>query len=91
MKFLAMLLGAIVLSGCASTGVVQTDSGTYMIGKKSAQIGFGPPDSTEAEVYREANRFCAKKHEGVETVKLKVTNSSFAQPGDVLLQFRCKK
>ncbi len=66
------------------------DSWTYMIAKRSAQVGFGPPDSVKADVYREANDFCAKEQKQVETINLEVTNSGFARPGNVSLQFRCK-
>lgn len=76
--------------GCQSTGVVPMDSGTYLIAKRSMQAGFGPPDGVKADVYREANVFCAKENKGVETVNLQVTNSGFGRPGNVSLNFRCK-
>ena len=44
-----------ILVGCSSTGVVPMDSGTYMIAKRSAQVGFGPPDGVKADVYSELN------------------------------------
>jgi hypothetical protein len=59
---LALLIVCAV--GCASTGVVQTDANTYMIAKKSPQVGFGPPIGVRAEVYQEANEFCAKAKRG---------------------------
>lgn len=79
-----------LLSSCASTGVVQTDSGIYMIAKRSAQFGFGPPDAIKAEVYTEANEFCVKTNKEVETIKLEVTNTGLGRPGNVSLTFRCK-
>jgi hypothetical protein len=78
------------LAGCASTGVVQTDAGVYMIAKKSPQVGFGPPIGVRADVYQEANEFCAKEGKAVETVKLELTNAGFARPAAATLQFRCK-
>ena len=84
------LLVAFMLGACSSTGVVPMDRGTSMIAKSSAQIGFGQPDGVKAEVYREANEFCAKEQKEVETINLEVTNSGFARPGNVSLQFRCK-
>lgn len=89
MRYTAVFV-ALLLVGCASTGVVPMDSGTYMIAKRSAQAGFGPPDGVKADVYREANAFCAKQQKTVETIKLDVTDSGFARPGNVSLQFRCK-
>ena len=66
------------------------DKGTYMIGKRSAQVGFGTPSGVKADVYKEANAFCAQKHKILKTLKLKVTNSGFAKPGHVLLEFECE-
>ena len=34
---------------CASTGVVQTGQDTYLIAKKSPQVGFGPPIGVKGE------------------------------------------
>lgn len=85
-----LIFGAFMLTACSSTGVVPMNSGTYLIAKRSAQAGFGPPDGVKADVYREANDFCAKERQNVETINLEVTNSGFARPGNVSLQFRCK-
>ena len=89
MRYLPILL-LFIMVGCSSTGVVPMDSGTYMIAKRSAQVGFGPPDGVKADVYREANEFCAKENLVVETLNLEVTNSGFARPGNVSLTFRCE-
>lgn len=78
-----------IFCGCASTGVVPMDKDTYMLGKRSAQVGFGPPVKTRADVYREANAFCAKRNKKVETIELQMTNSGFGRPGSVSLHFRC--
>jgi hypothetical protein len=88
MKTLLAIL-VLVLIGCASTGVVPMDKDTYMISKRSAQVGFGPADGVKADVYCEANEFCAKQDKKVETVTLNTTDSGFARPGSVSLQFRC--
>ncbi len=80
----------LALSGCSSTGVVQTDGGRYMIAKKSAQVGFGPPIGVRAEVYQEANNFCAQQNKTVETINLELTNAGFARSAAATLEFRCK-
>ena len=80
---------ALVLTGCASTGVVPMDKDTYMVAKRSAQVGFGPADSVKADVYREATDFCAKQNKKLETAKLDMTNSGFARPASASLEFRC--
>ena len=81
---------AIILTGCASTGVVQMDADNYMIAKKSPQVGFGPPIGVRAEVYQEANDFCAKQNKTVETINLELTNAGFARSAAATLEFRCK-
>ena len=78
-----------ILGGCASTGVVPMDKGTYLIAKKSPQVGFGPPIDIKGEAYNEANEFCAKQNKVVETIKLDETNSGFARAAAVSLEFRC--
>ncbi len=90
MKYILIIINCLFLVACTSTGVVPMDNDTYMIGKRSAQVGFGPPEETKADVYIEANEFCKKQSKGVETIKLEVTNSGFARPGSVSLTFRCK-
>ena len=88
-KYITVLL-VFLLASCSSTGVVPMDHGTFMIAKRSAQVGFGPPDGVKADVYSEANEFCSKEKKEVETINLEVTNSGFARAGNVSLTFRCK-
>lgn len=84
------ILAVFLFTACSSTGVVPMDDGIYMIAQRSAQVGFGPPDGVKADVYKEANEFCAKTNQKVETVKLDMTDSGLAKPGNVSLEFRCK-
>ena len=88
MKHIVIFL-ILLFTACSSTGVVPMDKGTYMIAQRSAQVGFGPPTAVKADVYKEANEFCAKKQKVVKTLNLKVTNSGFAKPGNVSLEFKC--
>ena len=74
---------------CSNTGIVPMDKGTYMISKKSPQIGFGPPIGIKGEAYTEANDFCAKESKAVETIKYEETNAGFARSAAVALEFRC--
>ena len=89
MKKIILLLLCLGLCGCASTGVIPMDKDTYMIAKRSPQLGFGQPVGAKAAVYREANTFCAKQNKRVETVQCDMQNSGFGRPGSVSLQFRC--
>lgn len=90
MKLLSAVLLVVLLSACASTGVVPMDAETYMIAKRSAQAGFGPPDGVKADVYKEANEFCSKENKNVKTIDLQVTNTGFGRPGNVSLTFSCE-
>jgi hypothetical protein len=88
MRYL-LIITVVALVGCASTGVVPMDKDTYMVSKRSAQVGFGPPVTAKADVYREANEFCAKQEKKVETIDFQGTNSGFGRPASASLQFRC--
>jgi hypothetical protein len=88
MKSVPIIL-VLVLFGCSSTGVVPMDRDTYMIAKKKPTVGFGTADSAKADIYREANAFCAKQNKKVETVKLEMTDSGLGRPANASLQFRC--
>lgn len=88
MKSTAFLI-VLALAGCANTGIVPMDKGTYLIAKKSPQLGFGPPIGIKGETYSEANEFCAKEGKVVETIKLDQTDSGFGRAAAVSLEFRC--
>lgn len=79
-----------LLVGCASTGVVPADRGTYMIAKQSAAGVFGTPDGVRADIYVEANEYCAKTGKGVETVNIEIKGAiPFVRTGSAMLQFKC--
>lgn len=88
MKKLCLLLVG-MLAGCASTGVVQMEKDTYLIAKRSPQLGFGPPIAAKGEVHAEANAFCSKDGKAVETIKADETSSGFAKSAAFSLEFRC--
>ena len=83
------VLALSALTACSSTGVVPMDKDSYLISKKSAQIGFGPPIGIKGEAYTEANEFCGKEGKAVETMKYEETNAGFARSAAVALEFRC--
>lgn len=85
----AALLAVVALVGCANTGVVPMGKDTFLIAKKSPQVGFGPPIAIKGEAYSEANDFCAREGKAVETIKIEQTNSGFAKASAVSLEFRC--
>jgi hypothetical protein len=91
MKNFLIVVFTLAVTACTSTGVIPMDGGTYMIGKRSAQVGFGPPTGTKADVYKEANEYCSKESKLVKTIDLKMVNSGFARPGSVELIFSCEQ
>lgn len=86
----ALTLVTLALAGCASTGVIQTDPGVYTVARKNPQVGSGPPMGVRADVYDDANEFCAKQGKVVKTVKLDLTNAGFARSAAASLQFTCE-
>ena len=78
------------MAGCASTGVIPVGNGVYMISKQSAAGIFGTPAGVEADIYREANTYCAAQHQVLETVDVKTLNAvPFYHEGSATLHFRC--
>jgi len=86
MKYLITIFMLFSLLGCASSGVVPADKGTFLITKRSLQAGFGPPVGAKAAVYKEAHEYCQKHGKELETVKFDMTNSGFGRPGSVSLK-----
>jgi len=79
----------LLLAACASSGVMTVDQDTYLIVKRTAQLGFGPPVAATAYVYREANAYCANKSGKVETINLDQVDSAMGRPSSASLKFRC--
>ena len=85
-----MVCITVVLSGCASTGVVPADRGTFMISKQSAAGIFGTTGGVRADIYAEANTFCARDGKSVETVNIEIKDAiPFVRTGSAMLQFKC--
>jgi len=79
----------LLLTGCASSGVVPLSADKLMISKNTAKFGGGLSASAASEVHEEANDFCAKQGKKVETVDLQLTPGRAGSLGNVTLQFRC--
>jgi hypothetical protein len=93
MKTIATISGMAefgMFAGCASTGVVPTDPGTYMISKQSAAGIFGTSGGVRADIYAEPNQFCARTGQVVETVNIEVKDAvPFVRTSSATLQFKC--
>jgi hypothetical protein len=86
---IAVVLLALALSACASTGVVPADRDTYIVSESGLTVGFSRPVRQTASVYRQANKFCAKQNKQVETVNLDQEDSVLGGQASASLQFRC--
>lgn len=80
----------LVLLGCSSTGVVPADKGTYIISKQSAAGIFGTSGGVKADIYSEANEFCAKKGMAVETINKEIKDAvPFVRTSSAMIEFKC--
>jgi hypothetical protein len=90
MRIAYVALAALVLVGCASSGVVPMGSGAYMVTKQSA-TGFHSGASVTADLYREAGDFCAKQQKELQPINVAekdgVPGYAFASSR---LEFRCQ-
>jgi len=85
-----IVLVPLTLVGCASTGVVPADSGTYLISKQSAAGMFGTPEGVKLDIYKEANEFCSSKGKTVETINVEADHAiPFVREGSATLHFKC--
>lgn len=60
-----------------------------MISKDTAKFGGGISMTTRAEIYQEANAYCAKSGKVMETQNLEMLPGRPGQLGNVTLTFRC--
>lgn len=86
LRLLSVLL-SVVLAGCGAGQVMQTGSDTYSV--TSSGAGFST-DGVKADVYREANEFCALKKRTMVEVSLKTQDGALGRnPPSADLKFRC--
>jgi len=85
-----LVILVLALTGCGSTGIVPMDKDTYMVANTAAGRGFATGDGPKADVYREANEFCALKNKRVETLEITSQDGKpFVRSGHAELHFRC--
>lgn len=86
------IAAALCVAGCASSGVIPTGQGTYMLTAKSAGGMFTNGNQVLANLYGEANSFCGQRGEVVETIDTNAQNAiPFARMPNAKLDFRCVK
>jgi hypothetical protein len=85
-----VILLTLSLSACASTGIVATGDGVFMISKESAGCGFASAGGALAVVYKEANANCDGQGKKLETVNVYSKDGTpFVRCAETKLQFRC--
>ena len=79
----------LVLTGCSSTGVAPTGPDTYMLAKTGGAPGTSGAEVT-ADLYREANSFCADQKKQLITVNVTAQDwKPFVRLANSKLEFRC--
>lgn len=86
----AIAICLFVLGGCASSGVIQTDPDTYMLTKKNAGGMFGNVENVKADLYVEANEYCARTNRQVQALSAETQGAIPAvRMGGATLTFKC--
>lgn len=85
----ASLIAAVLLAGCASTGVIPTGQNTYTISKKDGSPGVGVSLGDKVTVYKEAGAFCKSKGLEVKTITFDQTPTYPFHLGVTELEFSC--
>ena len=84
------ILVAMALSACASTGIIPTGGGVYMVAKESPGCGLATADATLATLYKQANAFCENEGKKLETVSVESKDGiPFVRCAEANLHFRC--
>ena len=88
MKKAFWLIG-LVLTACSSTGVVSTGPDTYMVAKSGGGPGASGAEMS-ADLYREANAFCAAQKKQFMRISVnEQDNKPFVRLANAKLEFRC--
>lgn len=88
MRFAALFVFG--LAGCASSGVVPTGPGTFLISKTSAGGAFVSGASVKADLIKEADAFCARDGKTVQVLTSDAKNAiPFARMPSAEVNFRC--
>ena len=85
-----LLVVLITVTGCASTGIIPTGQDTFMLAKTSPACGFRSADGTKADLYIEANAYCAKQKKQLVTVNFTGRDGIIlVRCASAELEFRC--
>jgi hypothetical protein len=89
MRIIALQLGmALAIAGCANSGPVQIGRDTYMVANTGAW-SWSSGASLKADLYQQANVFCASKGKELMPENTTSNNGSFSDFAHAELQFQC--
>jgi hypothetical protein len=97
MKKSPIIFSMMALAGCSSTGtgtfmdhgVVKVNSYLYEVAATRSKGASTDLEDARQQVYSEANAFCAKQHQVVETDSLARFEEDIGRPASATLRFRC--
>jgi hypothetical protein len=81
-------VGLLFVAACDSTGPVPIGPDTYMLSKPGGFFTFSG-GSVKADIYREANAFCAQQGKAFMPVTARAINSGPGTPAEAEIEFRC--
>ncbi|MDQ1919487.1 hypothetical protein [Massilia pseudoviolaceinigra] len=90
MRPFPIVLTAVLLAGCASSGPVQTGKDTYMIAKTSGGGMFVSGATVKADLIQEGVAFCTKNGKTLELISGEGKNAiPFARTSSAEISFKC--
>jgi hypothetical protein len=87
MKFSFFIIVASVISGCASSGVVQTGPGSYTIAK--SEWGFTSGAVHAARLTQEASEYCATLGKVVNVTSVEKNDAQLGKTPAAAVSFQC--
>ena len=84
-----IIISALFLVACQSTGIIPMSQDSYYVGKKDGSPGLGVSLSNKSAVYKEASEFCSSKELELFVLKETVTPAAPARLGSTELHFKC--
>jgi hypothetical protein len=85
---IVLVLAAAAIAGCAASGITPMGQDTYMAAKQGA-VGFSSFGTLKAELFTDANTFCAKQGKQLQPVAERGVEGRIGQFPTAEVTFRC--
>lgn len=91
MRTSLLLFSAALIVGCAThgSGIVEITDNTYMHSKFGSFVTFSGSE-VKADLFKEANQFCAAKGKKLRPINSTAVDSGMATYASAEIQFRCE-